>query len=203
MWSGFSTYIETLLVYSCWRWFLIGWSFWIRVIFLLVIHSSILVSSRHLHSFKASLLWMDINFSKSESMHAIMAEHFPIWYFLYVALSDSTSRPSLCLCSFFFLLFIHLAFLFFLFPYFTAKLFCFFCSQLLVYPCVFSTDLLVEFSFIILEGLCRQWVYECPGYDTKQSDAEIPVMLELWGNAEYSFIAITPRSTLARSGSTW
>ena len=23
--------------------------------------------------------------------------------------------------------------------------------------------------------------YECPGYDTKQSDGEVPVMLELWG----------------------
>ncbi len=22
--------------------------------------------------------------------------------------------------------------------------------------------------------------YECPGYDTKQSDGEVPVMLELW-----------------------
>ena len=40
---------------------------------------------------------------------------------------------------------------------------------------------------------------ECPGYDTKQSDGEIPVMLELWRNAEYLCIAITPRSTLARS----
>ena len=40
---------------------------------------------------------------------------------------------------------------------------------------------------------------ECPGYDTKQYDGEVPVM----ENAEYSFIAITPRSTLARSSSTW
>ena len=23
--------------------------------------------------------------------------------------------------------------------------------------------------------------YECPGYDTKQSESEVPVMLELWG----------------------
>ena len=38
---------------------------------------------------------------------------------------------------------------------------------------------------------------ECPRYDTKQSDGEVPVMLGLWG------IAIAPRSTLARSGSTW
>ena len=37
-------------------------------------------------------------------------------------------------------------------------------------------------------------------YDTKQSDGEVPVTL--W-NAEYPIIAITPRSTLAHSGSTW
>ena len=33
---------------------------------------------------------------------------------------------------------------------------------------------------------------ECPGYDTKQSDGEVPVMLELWGNVEYPFISIAP-----------
>ena len=37
---------------------------------------------------------------------------------------------------------------------------------------------------------------ECPGYDTKQSDGETPVMLEFWGNVESPFIAIDPRSTL-------
>ena len=35
----------------------------------------------------------------------------------------------------------------------------------------------------------------------KQSDGEVPVMLELWWNAEYPFTSIAPRSTLARSGS--
>ena len=43
---------------------------------------------------------------------------------------------------------------------------------------------------------------ECPGYDTKQSDGEVPVNAGALGNAEYPFIAIAPRSTLARSGST-
>ena len=41
---------------------------------------------------------------------------------------------------------------------------------------------------------------ECPGYDTKQSDGEDPA--GALGNAEYPFIAIAPRSILARSGST-
>ena len=36
---------------------------------------------------------------------------------------------------------------------------------------------------------------KCPTYDIKQSDGEAPVILELWGNVEYSFIAIVPRFT--------
>ena len=42
--------------------------------------------------------------------------------------------------------------IFFLFPYFTLELFYFLCLWLLVCPCTFFTNLLVEFSFIILEG---------------------------------------------------
>ena len=38
---------------------------------------------------------------------------------------------------------------------------------------------------------------ECPRYDTKQSNGEIPVMLELWGMRSIPFIAIVRRSTLA------
>ena len=39
---------------------------------------------------------------------------------------------------------------------------------------------------------------ECPGYDRKQFDSEVPAL----GNAEYSFIAIAPWSIMAQSGST-
>ena len=46
-------------------------------------------------------------------------------------------------------------------------------------------------------------LYKCSGFDTKQSDNEAPVILELWGMAEYPLIAIAPWSTLAQSGSTW
>ena len=49
--------------------------------------------------------------------------------------------------------------------------------------------------------LCR-WVRlpkKCPGYDTKLSDGDAGAL----GNVEYPFIAITPRSTLAWSDSTW
>ena len=46
-------------------------------------------------------------------------------------------------------------------------------------------------------------INESPAYDTKKSDGEAPVMLELWGNTEYPLIAIAPRSTLAWSGNNW
>ena len=39
----------------------------------------------------------------------------------------------------------------------------------------------------------------CSGYNSKQSDGEAPVMLEVW---EYLFIAITPSSTHAWCSST-
>ena len=53
--------------------------------------------------------------------------------------------------------------------------------------------------------LCRgvRPPHECPGFDTKQSDDEVTVMLGLWGNAEHPFIAIAPKSTLAWNGSIW
>ena len=43
---------------------------------------------------------------------------------------------------------------------------------------------------------------ECPGYGTKHFDNEAPTMLKFW-RMRYPFIAITPRSTLARSCSNW
>ena len=59
---------------------------------------------------------------------------------------------------------------------------------------------------------CRiNWLHLCRGVRTPpptcvllwHKTGEAPVVLELWGNAEYPFIAIAPRSTLVRSGSTW
>ena len=38
-------------------------------------------------------------------------------------------------------------------------------------------------------------VQGCPGYDIKQPDRDVPVMLEPWGNAKYSFITTAPRFT--------
>ena len=45
---------------------------------------------------------------------------------------------------------------------------------------------------------------KCPEYDSKQHDGEVSVVLDhCLGYTEYPFIAIAPRSTLARSGSIW
>ena len=47
-----------------------------------------------------------------------------------------------------------------------------------------------------------QTLNECPGNEPKRSDGEVPIDAGALWNAGYSFIAIAPRSTLARSGST-
>ena len=61
---------------------------------------------------------------------------------------------SLSPCNSFLILFIHLAFLLYPFCFYILhqNCFCFFCIHLLVYASAFSTDFLVEFSFVILEG---------------------------------------------------
>ena len=43
---------------------------------------------------------------------------------------------------------------------------------------------------------------KCPGYDTKKSDGEVPVMAGALGNAEQHFFAIAPKSTLVWKCST-
>ena len=46
---------------------------------------------------------------------------------------------------------------------------------------------------------------QCPTYNTKQSDGEVLVMLELWGmrNTLSLPLLLGPRSTLAQYGNTW
>ena len=72
-----------------------------------------------------------------------------------VALSDSrctsASKPSSSTCNYFSMLCIDLAFRVFLFRYFTPKPTCFLCIRSLDCPTAFSTTLLIEFSFAILE----------------------------------------------------
>ena len=50
---------------------------------------------------------------------------------------------------------------------------------------------------------CRIHLYECPGYDTKQSDGEVPVIVELWGMQSTSSLSSLPGPLWPRSGSTW
>ena len=38
----------------------------------------------------------------------------------------------------------------------------------------------------------RPTINECPGYDTKQSDGEVPVMLELWGMRSTPSMTLLP-----------
>ena len=100
-----------------------GGSFWIGVIFLLVIHSGILAFSKHLLSCRVSISWPNKKKKlKLEPMYATTALRFLIRYFLSVTLSNSrsiyASGPPYNPCNSFFMLFIHLAFLF---PYFTLK----------------------------------------------------------------------------------
>ena len=64
----------------------------------------------------------------------------------------------------------------------------------------FFIEKLVEYTECTSAMGVRLLSNECPLYDTKQSDGEVLVMLDLWENAEYPFISIAPTFTQARSG---
>ena len=57
----------------------------------------------------------------------------------------------------------------------------------------------VEYTDYFSAKGVRSSANECPRYDTKQSEGEVPVM----ENAEHPFFAIAPRSSLDWNGSTW
>ena len=48
------------------------------------------------------------------------------------------------------------------------------------------------FLRLLIHLLNRIFPNECPGYDTKQSDSEVPVMLELWGMRSTPSLPILP-----------
>ena len=135
-------------------------SFWIRIVFSLIIHSIIFISSWHLYSLRTSLSCPSGRefFFLPEFTYAIKVWHFPIHYFLKC-------------CSELFQVYVHLRAIFkslqffiyiiypfclfvmyFLSSYFTPKLICFLCIRLLVCPRAFSPYLLVQFSFVIFES---------------------------------------------------
>ncbi len=86
-----------------------------------------------------------------------MACRFLIWYFFSIALCNSRCTSdsvfSLSLLNYFssYLSIRPFCYVLSLFPHFTPKLFCFLCIRLLVCTRSFPTNLLVEFSFVILE----------------------------------------------------
>ena len=107
------------------------------------------------------ILW--ISFSTTDS--ALCIYHLVVWsnvIFLHSSLSHPILPTIICIfCYFavfesiwilFYLIYLlNIFILLFLFPYFTPKLHCFLCIQLLVCPYAFSTCLLIKFSFVILK----------------------------------------------------
>ena len=99
----------------------------------------------HLLSCKSSLLWMDVN-KKSCMSWWLGIFKFVIPWMLFL------TNTAFLQFWFFFIRFIHSKFvMFFPSPYFTPKLLRFFYPCLLICFGIFSTNLLVEFSFVILE----------------------------------------------------
>ena len=122
----------------------------------------------------------------------------------------STPSTSLfSLISFFFASFFSF-FLFFHFSFFTSHIFPFILFFLSFFFLFFFLSIFEQPPLFVPTNCPVGWgcrrvrpPNEWPGYDTKQSDGEVPVMFEALGNAEHPFIVIAPRSTLARRGSTW
>ena len=89
------------------------------------------------------------------------------------------------------------------------------CRSIYLYDCLSHSihtylSLLVSISFVY--GCRIHRLHLCsgvrpthngfPGYNTKQSDGEVPVMLGLWGMQCTPSLTLLPGSTLARCGST-
>ena len=89
--------------------------FWIRVVFLLVIHSGMVASSWYLFSWRTSLLWMDVNFLYPNPCMPSWPGVFQFGTFLSVALGESKCMsnlgPSSSPCNSFFTFFIYSVFL--------------------------------------------------------------------------------------------
>ena len=133
-------------------------SFWIRVVFLLVIHSSMSVSCKHLFILISSLSWIEVNFFEPESMYVIKAWSFPVWYF-FECCSQLINvynhlRTFFDTLQLFFRLVYPFSFFVMipLFPYFALKLFCF--PGIWLLDCLHTSfpNLLREFSLVVLEG---------------------------------------------------
>ena len=112
---------------------------------------------------------MDLNFQNQNSCRPSWSGVFQFGIFLSVTLNESmcvsASGLSSSPCYSFFMLFIHLVFLFFLFQYLTLEIYeySFLCFHFIwaFFICTFFTNLLVGFSFIILEGPVLLVLLDC------------------------------------------
>ena len=88
-------------------------------------------------------------FLKSETMYSIVAWHFPVWYFLVSFWINRRVFPLLGLLRALLILLFYC--LCFWLPYFSPESFGLFCIWLLICFRVISSQLLIEFSFVVLE----------------------------------------------------
>ncbi len=162
----YTSSVGSLWACSCWRRFLFGGSFWIRVIFSLVNHSGMSFAFKHLFISRANLSRTEVNFWNQYPCILSWPSVFSFGTFLSVALSElrcifsfgSSSSP----CNFFSVLFIDSAFLS-----------CFLCSHILLQNCcfpvirllvclrAFSSYLRVEFFFSLFWNVpfCRYCLF--------------------------------------------
>ena len=153
--------------------FLFCVSFWAGMIFPILIHSGISISSKHLFISKAGLSWIGVTLLKPESTYYIMPCYFPVWYF--IECCSEGIKEYFRLGVFFFLILVTLfpyclsnqLFCYILFvPIFSSKcVFSFPCVLLLAYLREFFFYFQVEFSFTFLECsfffVCIIWSYLC------------------------------------------
>ena len=123
--------------------------FWIKVVFSFVIHSGMLeniysVAERICRGW-TWILKIRIHVFKFGTFFFAPREFKCIF----------ASWPSSSHCNFFFnvIYLFSLSVMFFQFTYLAPKLFCFLCFHLSIFPNAFSADVLVGFSFVMLEGL--------------------------------------------------
>ena len=131
-------------------------SFWINVVLPLVIYLGMCALCRHLFISSACLSWMEVNFLNQKPCIASWPVVFQLDIFFRIIFSKSICisafRPSLSPSNSLVIVYSFSLFVgFFWLPYFSPELFSFFCIWLFALFPIISSQLLIEFSFIVLE----------------------------------------------------
>ena len=130
-------------------------SFWINVVFPLVIQSGTCACCRHLFISRASLSWTEENFLNQNPCIPSCPGVFQFDIFFSVCLRNSifisALEPSSSLSSSHIINPFSLYVMLFRLPYFRPKSFGFTGVWLLVWFCVMTSQLLIKFSFVVLE----------------------------------------------------